>query len=324
LSLLRATHRTVVVYDQFPDACPTFYGHLGRCGQVQVREALSGDPIVVSDGDPHPVVLLDVRTLMQYPVDEVRAFLASHRQAAMGLITELALEDYITYLRGWNILQVGLKKDTASVDHIRLFLDCVTNPASGFGLSRYLFQTSEIYTVSARTLDEKNRAIEQIINYFATTGFEIHQLYHVRLILEETLNNAFFHAFRTADSKEKYSIREFTCLEDNEAIVIEYGNCGEVSGFTVTDPAGTLPPEMVLRKLERQYNRDGMMDEGGRGLYLARVLSAHFVVNIDPGRRTQIIALFQSGKEVAEPKPFMVNCVRSLQQDLWNEDPDFD
>lgn len=324
MSLLRS-QRTLVVYDRFADGCPAFYGHLARCGQVQVTSDLPQHREYPSGDNPTVVILLDVRSLKEHPVEAVRACLAGFRHCAIGLITDLPLDEYIVNLAEWNLMQVGLKKDTASNDQVRLFVDCVCNPLSGFGLSRYLFQTSEIYTVSARTLEEKNRAIEQVINYFATTGFEIHQLYHVRLILEETLNNAYFHAFRTEDRREKYSIRDFVSLEENEAVVIEYGNCGEVSGFTVTDAAGTLPPEVVLRKLERQYNRDGMMDEGGRGLYLARVLSAHFVVNIDPGNRTQVIALFQSGKEIPEPKPFMVNCVRSRQQDLWNgDDPDFD
>jgi anti-sigma regulatory factor (Ser/Thr protein kinase) len=181
-----------------------------------------------------------------------------------------------------------------------------------------------MYSVAIRTIPEKHAAIERAVNHFATCGFNVHELYDVRLTLEELANNALFHAFQTETGAEKYSIRGFTQLEDGESVRIEYGSDGLVAGFSVTDNAGTLATRTILNKLERQLNREGLYDESGRGIYLTRMLSSQYVINIERGKRTQSVVLFDERRKSDRPKPFLVNRVGFDDFDEWRIDPDFD
>jgi len=123
---------------------------------------------------------------------------------------------------------------------------------------------------------------------------------------EEIINNALFHAFRNPDGSEKYRPGSFEFLDNNEEVAIEFGADATTIGFSVTDNRGTLTPELVIGKLARQYYREGLFDESGRGVYLARMLSGNMVINIHRGRRTQMICIFYE-KRLNIPRPFSIN-----------------
>jgi hypothetical protein len=126
------------------------------------------------------------------------------------------------------------------------------------------------------------------------------------LIIEEAINNALFHAFADETGKEKYHPHDFVALDGSDELWIEYGADATTIGFSVNDNRGRLTPELIIGKLSRQYNREGLFDESGRGLYLARILSGQIIFNIKKDKHTQIICLFYE-KRLNIPKIFCIN-----------------
>lgn len=276
------------------------------------------------EADPGTLALFDVATLADSPTSRVGQLVEFRGRAPLALVTDLKLEDYISHLRTWGMLQILVKQPPINPEEVAIFLDSVEDPSSAFGLIRYLSKTIEMYNQAVRTLEEKRIAIERVINHFATNGFDIHELYDVRLILEEMINNAFFHAFHRASGEEKYTVRDFQDLEEGESVRIEYGSDSRTVGFTVTDNAGSLRIKTILSKLERQYNREGIFEESGRGLYLSRMLASQMILNIDSGHRTQAIALFDDRRKSDRAKPLMINYTGPSDFDEWGIDPELE
>ncbi|CAN5469944.1 hypothetical protein BH09SUM1_BH09SUM1_28180 [soil metagenome] len=317
--------RTILAVD--PDAAnfPAFYAALRASGDVHIfptidRLLAEGGPVPVRD----TIYLLDTLALQNSPTALVAQLLEQRGRVPMGLITQSPSDQYLMDLRRWGILQIAVKAEPLELHEIGLYVQCVADPLNGFGLYRYLGHTMEMYNLSIHTIKEKNDAVEKVINHFATANFEIHELFDVRLILEETLNNSFFHAFRKPSGEEKYSMQSFRELDPEEKIRIEYGNDATMSGFTVTDNAGSLPVRTIMHKLERQLNREGLFDSSGRGLYLSRMLSTAFIINIEEAKRTQMVALFDARRKLERPKPFMVNYVGPDTFGEWRLEEDFD
>lgn len=319
----RTEKRTVIYTDRDPEGAREFLDSLRRLASVTTCHDL--DAALEQMGRaPNALSLFETQTLADSSAGS-RARLLEHRNTRpMALVTCDDLETYIHGVREWGLTQVAVRTPPVNPEELGRFLAMVENPLAGFGLMNYLGNTIEMYSIALRTLDEKKNAIERVINHFASCGFEVHELYEVRLILEEVCNNAFFHAFRTASGDEKYSIRGFSHLQEGEEVRIEYGSDRSLVGFTVTDNAGTLTVNTLLTKLERQLTQDAMFDESGRGLYLSRLLTSNLVVNIEQGRRTQFVALFDSSRRTSRPKPFLLNYSGADGFEDWRNDPELD
>jgi anti-sigma regulatory factor (Ser/Thr protein kinase) len=274
--------------------------------------------------DPDAIGLVDTATLAGLPHSFVADLVALRGKRHLALVTGQQLEDFIFSLRSWGLLQCAVKAPPFDRSELEHFLLSVVDPTSGFGLLRYLGSTIQMYSIALQTADSKLRAIERVTNHFATCGFEVHELYDVRLILEEVTNNALFHAFQTATGRERHNISSFAGLDPGESVRIEYGSDDTRVGFAVTDNAGTLPIRTILSKLERQFNKDGIFDQSGRGLYLSRMLTTKLVINIEKGKRTQVVALFDEHRKSPRPKPFLVNYAGPDTFDEWGADPEFD
>jgi len=314
---------TFLVLDPNAAAFASFYRPLDTLGKVINLGALE-DALALLEAVDSPILLLDTAQLRQLSPSEISSLVEHRGRFPVGLVTDEKTDDYLIELRRWGVLQVAVKSEPLIEEEIVHFIQCLLDPASGFGLHGYLYHTMEMYNVSVSTMREKNEAIENVINHFATSGFEVHELYDVRLILEEALNNALFHAFRTPTGEEKYSVSTLVQLEAREKVRIEYGNSAQLAGFSVTDNAGSLRVHTILDKLERQLNREGLFDSSGRGLYLSRMLTTAFIINVEESKRTQIVALFDKRRHGDRPKPFMLNFIGRDSFSEWRLDPDFD
>lgn len=314
---------SIIFMDRNLEGCAEFREALSRVGSLITCHDLHSVLDMLTE-NPEAIALLDTATLLDSPTSQVRRLVDFRNRNPLGLVTEQNLEDYLHGIREWGILQCIVKTPPVDEFEIAHFLRIVRNPLSGFGLISYLSSTVEMYNVAITTMAEKVAVIERVTNHFATCGFGVHELYNVRLILEEVINNALFHAFRTEDGEEKYSINNLNVLEENESVRVEYGSDSSTVGFSVTDNAGTLPVSVILDKLERQLNHEGVFDESGRGLHLSRLLATRLAFNVENERRTQVVAVFSTRNHPDKTRPFMVNYVGQDQFENWRHDPDFD
>lgn len=259
------------------------------------------------DKDFH-IVICEFGALYQSREDIPKLIRSIQPDVKLVLITPFDSEHYISSLRDWGCYHVLPKLPFYNALDIILFMENVIDPVKAFGLIRYLSGDAECKRVQVTTRAGKNQIVEDIVNYFASCEYEIHELYDVRLIMEEAINNALFHAFLTEDGKEKYNPETFNELEEGDEVWLEYGANATTIGFSVEDNCGSLRPDIVIKKLSRQYNREGLLDENGRGLYLSRMLSGQMVFNIHQHVRTQIVTLFYE-KRLNVPKPFSINYI---------------
>ncbi|MEQ8818724.1 MAG: ATP-binding protein [Sumerlaeia bacterium] len=317
--------RTIFYLDRNQDGNGDFREALAQLADISTFHDLGSLLNALDDAPPRTFLLLDTTTLLDEPSALISRLVELRRRLPMGLVTDQDLDQFIWCLRRWGIIQCAVKTPPVTLEETEHFLQTLSDPASGFSLMRYFSSTMELYSLSVTDMATKTAAVERVINHFATHGFDVHELYDVRLILEEITNNAFFHAFRTASGEEKYSIRHFASLDaGDENVRIEYGNDGGRVGFSVTDNAGTLGISTIITKLERQFNREGIFDESGRGLYLSRMLATKLIINIEQGKRTQLIALFDETRKSNRPKPFMINYIGRDQFEDWRIDPELD
>jgi len=290
---------------------------------VEVHPSLESLLLAIQDNQPD-LLLFDLDALRQSPTSRVGEVLDLRNRIPMALVTATPIEALFPELRRFGLLQIFVKTPPFEQDELNIFLQSVINPDAGFGLVRYLSHTVELYSLAISTIPQKVQAIERAANHFATCGFDVHELYDVRLTLEELTNNSLFHAFQEPPGTEKYSIRTFKQLGSGESVRLEFGSDGVRTGFSVTDNAGTLPIKTILAKLERQYNREGLYDENGRGIYLTRMLSSQMIINIEAQRRTQTLVLFDARRKTDRAKPFVVNYVGPDSFSEWGTDPEMD
>lgn len=298
-------------------AALALHGEVVTCHDLQTA-------LVRLDEQPAAILLLDTATLLDSPTSLVAGLGDLHTRRTMALVTGQELHEFIDAMRQWGILQVAVKTPPVSGDELGQFLRVVEQPVTGFGLISWLTRTVEMYSVTVNSQDAKAQAIERVMNHFATCGFDVHDLYDVRLILEEIINNAFYHAFHTAAGAEKYTVQDFARLAPDESVRIEYGSDSTQVGFSVTDSAGSLSPRTVLDKLERQLNHAGVFDESGRGIYLSRLLASRLVINIERRVRTQVVVLFDGQRKLNRPKPFLINCSGRDGAAAWREEREGD
>ncbi len=301
----------ILVLDPAPGEYTDFYHPLGRLGRVDFYPSIAEitEAAAASGPEEHPAMLLDLDTLAAADKAQVQRVLSFRPGIPAGAVTATPPEEHLELLGNHGLLQTIVKTPPTNPGEAMHLVECVVDPASGFGLFSYLQNTIEMYNLSISTMAEKNRSVERVINHFATAGFDVHQLFDVRLILEEAINNAFYHAFRLPSGEKKYNPRTFQSLESQERIRIEYGTSAEGAGFTVSDNAGTLRPEVVLDRFYGQVRQTGTFDVHGRGLHLSRLLSSFYIINIEERKRTQIIALFDSRRRTSRPKPLMINFI---------------
>lgn len=319
----RPGHESFVLLDAESDANAGFLERLRAHGAVRVTADLP-EALALLDADPAAFGLFDTRLLADAPAEQVRELVQRRSRGRLALVTDSDLDAYIFHLRAWGITQSFVKTPPVDPEELLHFLCMVADPLSGFGLVRCLRSTIQVYSLAIDSIASKVSAIERVTNHFATQGFEVHELYDVRLILEEATNNAFYHAFQTAAGEERYSPRSFTRLAAGESVRIEYGSDAERVGFSVTDNSGRLRVDTIIGKLERQMNKDGVFDESGRGLYLSRLLTTRLLVNIQEGRRTQLVAIFDGTRRSERPKPFLLNYCGPDRFAEWGVDPDLE
>lgn len=298
----------ILIWDREPETLAAFVSAIRPFARAVSIAPTAAEAARLLGGPERPGLwLVDVRTLMR----EGEAGWTRLRQIAPEIpyagITLLEPEIYLPWALRFRFLHVFLKNCSAPPEALALMLRCCVEPSAGFGLLSHLPNTLEMFSLSVETRQDKDFAVERAANEFATAGFDIHELYDVRLILEELLNNALFHAFRRPDGSEKYHMATFERLEPGESVKLDFGHAGPVMAFAVSDNAGTLTPETVLGKLERQASQQGLYDLSGRGLHIARMLSSALFINIEPGLRTQIIAIFREKDARDRPKPLLIN-----------------
>lgn len=183
-----------------------------------------------------------------------------------------------------------------------------------FGLEKYLSWGVEIQSHSIVSSKHRMELIAQVDTYFEKLGIRRANRDRIRVVLEEMLMNAIYDAPTDASGKALYNHLPRSTdvmLKPEQQGVIRFATDGMLVAVSVQDPFGSLKGSTLLRYLEKNYageaaglNVEGEKGGAGRGLHQIVENSDLVVFNVDPGKRTEAIALFNvEVKQAAHTNP---------------------
>jgi hypothetical protein len=168
-----------------------------------------------------------------------------------------------------------------------------------FGLPKYFPWGVTTYTMVIKNYEEKNRAIEIIMRYAQLAGVRGPVRDRIQVVIDELMMNGLYHAPTDAEGKERFrnqTVRELAQLPEVPPIEVQYGSSGRYFGVSVRDGGGSLTRKRVVEYLRRASAGTASIENKttGAGLGLITVLKSvsKLVFNLDPGRSTEVIGLF--------------------------------
>jgi CheY-like chemotaxis protein len=221
-----------------------------------------------------------------------------------ALITAYNVDEYIRAAKEYSISNIIPKTVPFNFAELDLIVyGLVTGDI--FGLSRYLLGDGKIIeTHEIKSTNDARMAQDHLIalfqEKFGTSG-------DMKLILDEIITNAIYHAPVLEDGSEKYQEFSNITLEPNEYIYIECGYDSEKYAVAVTDNQGRLTKERVLYKIERQITGEGLLDDSGRGIHMSRLFADRMIINIDPNKKTEVILINYFSNKYRGYKPLYIN-----------------
>lgn len=200
-----------------------------------------------------------------------------------------------------HIIDLG---DTGELDD-RELLVTVAKLLGGdiFGLDKYLAWGSRVHARSVQSYGEKRAALVEVAGYARAVGARAQLVTRIASVADELLMNALYDApaIRRGVSR-KLRVDKHAAprtLEAGDVALLSYACDGRYLAVSVQDAYGELHKEAMVEHLCRARAERGrpllaQSETGGAGLGLYLVLSAvtRFVANVEPGKRTEVICLF--------------------------------
>jgi anti-sigma regulatory factor (Ser/Thr protein kinase) len=148
-----------------------------------------------------------------------------------------------------------------------------------FGLTKYLPEFGvEISVCHVESVAERNDVVDGVQDYVESLGAGHRLASTVSTIADELLSNAMYHG-KNADKNPR----------------MYFGSDGHWFAMSVVDYRGSLRPEHIRSALRRFRNPNDpllpALGDSGLGLYTALASCSQLVFNIDPGIRTEVIAI---------------------------------
>ncbi len=168
-----------------------------------------------------------------------------------------------------------------------------------FGLDKYLMWGVEPYRLAISESRFKMDYVHQVADYARRLGCNERVVEMVETVVDELITNAIYNAPRDASGHAKYakmSRREAVVLEPHEVGTLEFACDGNHIAVSQSDPFGTLTHDTIVSYLNRCLVKGPQQlseASGGAGIGLFRVFQSlsKFIINIDPGHRTEVISL---------------------------------
>lgn len=292
--------------------------------QVVVKLALGGSGVeleLVEDDDQFKDLIhqthFDIILVDQEKFEQVKATLENLQSESRVVVmvdgvSQGVLPDWLR--RGVRPTNMLTRVEDRSIT-VKNILTAVTKLTSKevFGLEKYLAWGVEVQKLKVARSDRRGHYIEQVSEYFSTLGIRRSVRDKIELVLEELLMNVIYDAPIGSDGRPIYNHLPRTSvvsLKPDQQSTLTFATDGIWAAVAVEDPFGSLHPETIFQYLENVYSGlndlNAQLGKGGagRGLHMIVENSDLIVYNIQPGVRTEGLALFRlEAKEVEDPQP---------------------
>lgn len=238
-------------------------------------------------------------------------------QMVLVMMTSNAVPTYLPALKQLtNIPNIVSRNEADRTFTTKNIITTVTKLLSRdlFGLEKYLSWGVDIQSQTVTSSTSRADLIREVDCYFEKLGVRRANRERLRMVTEEMLMNAIYDAPVDGTGTALYNHLPRTVelnLKPEEQGLIRYATDGMILAVSVQDPFGSLQGNTILKYLEKNYageaadlnvkeNKGG----AGRGLHQIVENSDLVVFNVDPGKKTEVIALFNvESKEVANQNP---------------------
>ena len=221
-----------------------------------------------------------------------------------ALITAYNIDEYIKTAKQYSITNIIPKTVPFNFTELDFIVHGLVT-GEIFGLSRYLLDTGTILENHViKSSSDARQVQDHLIELFESRFGSSHDM---KLILDEIITNAIYHAPAYPDGTEKYQEFSDISLEPHEYIHLECGFDDEKYAVAITDRQGRLTKETVLYKIERQITGEGLLDDSGRGIHMSRLFADRMIINIDPNKKTEVILINYFSNKYRGYKPLYIN-----------------
>jgi len=206
------------------------------------------------------------------------------------LITAYDVRDYLNMAKNFNIGNIMTKTTPFNFEEIKLFINNILTAAI-FGLGKYIKGT--VHQAAIRTSDDIEIVNNMIIGFMNSDRHKR----KFRQVLGEILINAFFYGAKNEDPEKKHGWNFNTTLNQGEEVLVSWARDNEKSGVSVLDQKGRLKKNDVIYWIERNTTKGddgislGLGDCHGKGLFITREIIDRMIINIEPGKKTEVVTI---------------------------------
>lgn len=244
------------------------------------------------------------------PEEDGFSFLTHVREAypetKTALITAYKVEEYIRNAKKTGAFNIIAKTAPFNFDELSNVVNNLLNPASAFGLKTYMQEGVVLNEIEIKSSDDIMLAFNELMGFLNEN--QVENLNDLLTAVIEATTNAVYHVAKLPDGTLKYEKgQQIQALEENERVYLYYGKDEDRIGIAIVDQGGRITADEVIYWLDRNISGKNLMDTHGRGVYLIHRLVDRLLVNIAPGRRTEIIMLNYFTADFRSNKPVYIN-----------------
>lgn len=169
-----------------------------------------------------------------------------------------------------------------------------------FGIEKY-FPAAEPVRFRVTSSSQKEGLIAEAEKLATGAGVHARLVGLYCTVADELLTNAVYNAPVDGEGRRRFahlSRTERVDLSSSEEVELKLCCDGRRLGISVSDPFGSLTADKVLGYLAKAFRKgqdqiDDKAGGAGLGLYYIFESLTHFVINLNPGRRTEMIGILE-------------------------------
>jgi DNA-binding NarL/FixJ family response regulator len=228
-------------------------------------------------------------------------------QIKTAMITAYQVDDYIRNAKKTGVFNIIAKTAPFNFEELSTVVNNLLEPSSAFGIETYMEPSCLLSQMVLKSTDDITvtfNALEQFMQ-----RAQMRNINDLLTAVIEAVTNAVYHVAKLPNGALKYEKGQHIAqLEESEYVYVYFAQDMEKIGIAIVDQGGRITADEILYWLERNISGTGLMDTHGRGVYLIHRLVDRVLINIAPGRRTEILMLnYLTPNNQQANKPIYIN-----------------
>lgn len=158
-----------------------------------------------------------------------------------------------------------------------------------FGLEKYLTWSADVRTYTLEDAQDRDAAVAELAREVIAFGLPDRISSMVSVIADELLANAIYAAPVDASGRRPHAgdpRDRVRALTGRDVVMLRWATDARYVALEIRDRYGSIDPRACARRLS-----SAQTSEGGMGLALAYACCSQLVIDVAPGRLTEVVAL---------------------------------